>query len=230
MTILTPAGEAELSLMLEWVLGAEANYSVSAAGIGSVAPRLLSGPQPALGPALIRYPKSVCPDEIPAFSRPLEKGRGVFVRQAGGVVCIAFTGGLYPEALEAADILENRGITADLYHLRFLKPVDEDYLAALMNRYELLVFVEEGIRDGGFGEYAAALALRRGRAGAVRILAVEGDFTGLGTRRELLRMNGLDGEGMARRVVEWRVQAGAGAKSSGETVREQKNLAFHPAP
>jgi 1-deoxy-D-xylulose-5-phosphate synthase len=221
--ILTPAGEAELSLMLEWALAPGACFSTSAA---ATVPWPAPGPQPALGPVLIRYPKSSCPDEIPAFSRPLEKGRGVFVRRGGGAVCIAFTGGLYPEALEAAEILENRGINTDLYHLRFLKPVDEEYLAALMNRYELLVFAEEGIREGGFGEYAAGLALTRGCAGAVRVLAAESDFIGQGTRQELLRMNGLDGEGMARRIAEWRAQAG----SSGETVREQKNLALHPFP
>ncbi|MDR2258047.1 MAG: hypothetical protein LBE14_02735 [Treponema sp.] len=173
---------------------------------------------PAFGPALIRYPKAVCPDEIPAFSRPLEQGRGVFVRRGGAAVCIAFTGGLYPEALEAAEHLTRQGIDADLYHLRFLKPVDEDYLAALINRYELTVFVEEGIREGGLGEYAAELALRRGCAGMVRVLAAEGDFTGLGTRGELLRMNGLDGEGIARRVAKWRGRDRITAESPAEAV------------
>jgi 1-deoxy-D-xylulose-5-phosphate synthase len=211
MTILTPAGEAELALMLDWALGAEGNFSPAAGMVRA-------------GPVMIRYPKSSCPEEIPAFSHPLERGRGVFVRRGGASVCIAFTGGLYPEVLEAAEILAGRGMGADLYHLRFLKPVDEDYLAALMNRYELLVFAEEGIREGGFGEYAAELALRRGCAGLVRILAAEGDFVSLGTRRELLRMNGLDGEGIARRVAEFRGRNQTGAESPPERVSGQKNL------
>jgi 1-deoxy-D-xylulose-5-phosphate synthase len=229
MTILTPAGGAELSLMLEWALGPDGSFPVSAGGMGRAVPPPASGLQPA-GPVLIRYPKSVCPDGIPAFSRPLEKGRGVFVRRGGGAVCIAFTGGLYSEALKAAEILGSRGIQADLYHLRFLKPVDEEYLAALMNRYELLVFAEEGIREGGFGEYASELALRRDCAGAVRILAAESDFVSLGTRQELLRMNGLDGEGIARRIAEWRTRAGTAAESPGETALKQKKLTLRPVP
>jgi 1-deoxy-D-xylulose-5-phosphate synthase len=214
MTILSPAGGSELSLMLDWALSMGTELPLAGAN--------RAGTSPACGPVMIRYPKSYCPDEIPAFSRPLEKGRGVFVRQCGGPVCIAFTGGLYPEALKAAEILSRRGLEADLYHLRFLKPVDEDYLAGLMNRYELMVFVEEGIREGGFGEYAADLALKRACTGLVRILAVEDNFVSLGTRQELLRINGLDGKGMARRLTEWRALAG----TAGETAPERKNLAL----
>jgi 1-deoxy-D-xylulose-5-phosphate synthase len=180
MAILTPAGEEELPLKLDWALN-----------------------RPGGGPVMIRYPKAVCPARIPAFSAPLEPGRGVWIRRDPGLrapVCIAFTGGLYPQVLDAADGLERRGIAADLYHLRFLKPLDEDYLAALMDRYELTVFVEEGLREGGFGEYAAELSRRRNCAGGVRVLAAEGRFAALGTRQELLRMNGLDGEGIAAAV------------------------------
>jgi 1-deoxy-D-xylulose-5-phosphate synthase len=181
MTILSPAGEPELSLMLDWALSRDS------------------------GPVMIRYPKAVCPGNVPALARPLETGKGIWIpRMSGGGekagVCIAFTGGLYPEALDAAALLESRGIFADLYHLRFLKPVDEDELAGIMDHYELTVFAEEGIREGGFGEYAAELARRRNCAGAVRVLAVGGNFAALGTRRELLAMNGLDGRGIAAGV------------------------------
>jgi 1-deoxy-D-xylulose-5-phosphate synthase len=177
MRILSPAGAAELRLMLEWALD-------RAAGPG--------------GPIAIRYPKGEVPAEIPAFSLPLEEGRGVWVSgPAGAELCLAFTGGLCAEALRAREILAGQGVRADCYNLRFLKPVDEDYLASVMDRYGLTVFVEEGIREGGFGEYALALARRRDCAGAVLSLAAEGDFQGLGTRRELLRMNRLDGEGIA---------------------------------
>jgi 1-deoxy-D-xylulose-5-phosphate synthase len=116
---------------------------------------------------------------------------------AEGQVCLAFSGGLYSEVMDAAKILARGGITADCYNLRFLKPVDEDYLAAIMDRYALILFAEEGIRGGGFGEYALALARRRNCKGRVFTLAAEEDFAGLGTRKELLKMNGLDGQGIA---------------------------------
>jgi 1-deoxy-D-xylulose-5-phosphate synthase len=78
--------------------------------------------------------------------------------------------------------------------------VDEDHLGNLMDHYELVVFIEEGIRGGGFGEYASDLALRRGFPGRVLVLAAGDDFAAQGAREELLRMNRLDGEGIAGSV------------------------------
>ncbi|MDR2953403.1 MAG: 1-deoxy-D-xylulose-5-phosphate synthase, partial [Treponema sp.] len=125
--ILSPASENELRLMLNWALELET------------------------GPMIIRYPKACCPKEIPAFSLPVEQGRGVWLLKNNRQICLAFAGGLYKQVLDAAVILEEQGIEADLYNLRFLKPVDEEYLANLMNSYEYIGFIEEGIREGGFG-------------------------------------------------------------------------------
>ena len=183
MTILAPSGENEMRMMLEYAI-TDINH----------------------GPVIVRYPKSYCPDEVDAFSLPLEKGRGVFTaKNDGAKACLAFTGSLYDEAAEAAAILKESGIAADLYNLRFLKPVDEDHLADLMNRYKFTFFIEEGMREGGFGEYACALALRRGVKSKAAALAVESGFLeddkALGTRKELLAINGLDGKGIAEAVM-----------------------------
>jgi 1-deoxy-D-xylulose-5-phosphate synthase len=190
MTILAPAGEAELKGMLNWAL---------------------ENP----GPVMIRYPKARCPVENSALSVPLERGRGVWLRvSSNGApeedqrILLAFTGSLYAEVLDAADRLEAEGLSADLYNLRFLKPVDEEYLVSILNRYSLAVFIEEGIRHGGFGEYAAELAQRRGCLAAVQVIAAEEHFAALGTREELLVMNGLDGQGIADRIVSGRILSG----------------------
>jgi 1-deoxy-D-xylulose-5-phosphate synthase len=180
--ILAPSGESEMRLLLDWAI------------------------ENAAGPVIIRYPKAYCPDETHAFSLPPEKGRGVWVSKSGrGQVCLAFTGSLCAQAREAAAILKERGIAADLYNIRFLKPVDEDYLAGIFNSYELVCFAEEGMREGGFGEYAAALARRRNCVSAVVTAAVESGFLederALGTREELLALNGLDGGGIAGTII-----------------------------
>ena len=190
MSILAPAGEAELALMLDWALAAGR-------------------------PVMIRYPKDICPAEIGAFRMPLEEGRGVFLsfdqETPGNVpVCLAFTGGLYAQAREAAEILGCRGMRPDLYNLRFLKPLDEDYLAEIMNRYKLFVVAEEGCRAGGFGEYATELAARRGCSCGVLILAAAEYRDSLGKREELLKMNGLDGEGISAALTD----AGGGFRFS----------------
>ena len=185
MTILSPASGEETRLLLDWALSQENS-----------------------GPVALRYPKALCPAETQAFSQPVEKGRGVWIsRGERKQVCIAFTGSLYREAAAAAAILGEKGIEADLYNLRFLKPIDEEYLAGIIRGYKLTAVLEEGMREGGFGEYAAALAQRySGSADRTNtaVFAVESAFLeedrALGTREELLAISGLDGESAAKKI------------------------------
>jgi 1-deoxy-D-xylulose-5-phosphate synthase len=182
MTLLAPASENELRLMMDWALAKND------------------------GPVIIRYPKAYCPAERPEFSQPFQTGRGVLIRgKKKGQVCLFFTGSLYNETLEAAQILKQKGIEADLYNLRFLKPVDEDYTEGLINEYKLVAIIEEGIKDGSFGEYLTSLASLRNCKTKTLILAAQDNFfegnKALGTREELLAVNGLDGKGIAQRIL-----------------------------
>jgi 1-deoxy-D-xylulose-5-phosphate synthase len=87
-----------------------------------------------------------------------------------------------------------------LYNLRFLKPVDEAYLAAILDHYEFVIVAEEGRAAGGFGEYLSELVLRLNCSCKLSVLAVREEFDALGTRGELLRRNGLDGSGISEAV------------------------------
>lgn len=177
ITIFAPAGEEELALILQWAL------------VNS-------------GPLIIRYPKALCPAADAAFSLPLETGKGVWIRRNNASLCLMFSGGLYSQALEAADILGSKGIDVDLYNLRFLKPVDEDHLMAVINSYKYVIFAEEGCISGGFGEYVSALALRRSSSCRLTILGVKELFDAQGEREELLRRNGLDAKSIAKTALD----------------------------
>jgi len=180
MTILAPAGEEEFTRMVSWALASS-------------------------GPVIIRYPKALCPAGDPAFSLPLEKGKGVWISKRERDVhdvCLMFVGGLYPQVTAAARILQSMNIEADIYNLRFLKPVDEDYLSAVLDQYENVILAEEGSRSGGFGEYLAELVIRRNCSCRLKVLGCEEKFDALGEREELLLRNGLDAEGIAAAVEE----------------------------
>jgi 1-deoxy-D-xylulose-5-phosphate synthase len=181
MVILAPASDKELGLMLDYVLSLDV-------------------------PSMIRYPKAPCPAESPEFSHPIEKGRGVWIsRNKDSRICLAFTGSLYPQALGALRLLKDKGIEADAYNLRFLNQVDEEYLVEVLNSYDLMAFAEEGVKQGGFGEYACALAQQRSVKARTLILAADADFAAngraLGTREELLKENGLDSESLANHLA-----------------------------
>jgi len=184
MTILCPASENELKLMLNWAFSNEEPKTRSS------------------GPVIIRYPKAYCPKEVQIFSQPLETGRGTWLKKNSDQICLVFTGSLYNQALHASDILKEDGIETDLYNLRFIKPIDEDYLAAILNSYKLICFIEEGMKEGGFSEYAVSLSQKRKCTAVTLVLAVESKFLEedcvLGTREELLVLNNLDGNGIAK--------------------------------
>jgi 1-deoxy-D-xylulose-5-phosphate synthase len=185
MTILAPAGGEELVQMLRWALSHQ-------------------------GPVMIRYPKAICPAScaageqafllLSASSSPMEKGRGVWIKRSDAGICVMFTGSLYAQVLQAEEILQKEEITTDLYNLRFLKPVDEAYLAAILDCYEFVMIAEEGRASGGFGEYLSELVIRRNCSCKLSVLAVKEEFDALGTRDELLRRNGLDSAGISEAV------------------------------
>jgi len=195
MAMLAPAGEEELVRMLNWAL----SYPC---------------------PVMIRYPKAPCPSGAPAFSYPLEVGRGVWIHQREADVCLMFTGSLYPLVLAAAEILEERGIRADLYNLRFLKPVDEDYLAEILSRFEIVIVAEEGRVQGGFGEYLSELTIRRSCPCKLVVLGIREKFDALGKRDELLARNGLNGTGIAEAV------AAAVGKNAGKVIEQEAGRNF----
>ncbi|MCL2720916.1 MAG: 1-deoxy-D-xylulose-5-phosphate synthase [Treponema sp.] len=181
MTILCPASENEMKLMVEYALEKKS------------------------GPIIIRYPKAYCPQEIDAFSIPLENGRGTWItKNSVNQICIIFTGSLYKEVIEAAALLKQQGIETDLYNLRFLKPVDEDYLLKIMNEYKTVCFIEEGIKEGSFSEYAVSLAQLYKCKAQTLILTAQNKFLeedkALGTRKELLELNCLDGKGISEKI------------------------------
>jgi len=143
------------------------------------------------GPVILRYPKAACPTELPAFSLPLEEGRGVFTHKDGSDTLIVCTGGIYPEVHEASNILARAGSPVDSYLVRFIKPLDEAFFLQSVSRYKNIVFVEDGIETGGIGEYLANLVRRADAGIAVSVLAFGELFYAQGSRAEILASAGM---------------------------------------
>jgi 1-deoxy-D-xylulose-5-phosphate synthase len=104
------------------------------------------------GPVALRYPRGEgLGVELPAEGVPLELGTGEVLREGAGHVAIVGYGTGVQKAVEAADLLAERGLEATVADARFAKPLDVPLLAQLAAEHELLVTVEEGVIAGGFG-------------------------------------------------------------------------------
>jgi 1-deoxy-D-xylulose-5-phosphate synthase len=173
MTIFAPSSAQELEVMLRDALAMEG------------------------GPVAIRWPKTTAPqvtlDEIGAGLHARK------VREGSGDVCIIGVGKMLGAALEAADLLAERGVLATVWDPRVVKPLDVDLLRDAA-RHQLVVAVEDGIAIGGIGsqvaEGIAALDESR-KAPPVVVLGTPAEFLAHGKADQILAELGLDGPGVA---------------------------------
>jgi len=82
-------------------------------------------------------------------------GKAVIRRPGGDVTMVSFGGMLY-KCLEAADILDEEGISIEVIDLRTLVPFDLECIAQSIEKTTRLVVVEDGRKRGGIGSEIAA--------------------------------------------------------------------------
>ena len=89
---------------------------------------------------------------------PIERiGRAAVRRQGDDVTLVSALAGV-EKALEAADVLAEDGISADVIDLRSLRPLDGEAIAASTARTGRLVVVEDGPPLGGYAAEVVAVA------------------------------------------------------------------------
>ena len=75
---------------------------------------------------------------------------------AGSQVAIIAAGSFYQKGERVARLLSEKGIDATLVNPRYLNGVDASTLYSLKDNHSLVVTLEDGCKDGGFGERIAS--------------------------------------------------------------------------
>ena len=78
------------------------------------------------------------------------------VMHEGSKVAIIAAGSFYQKGENVVRLLADKGIDATLINPRYLNEVDADTLEALKTNHKLVVTLEDGCKDGGFGERIAS--------------------------------------------------------------------------
>ena len=78
------------------------------------------------------------------------------VAHKGSRVAIIAAGSFYQKGENVARLLSEKGIDATLINPRYLNEVDKETLEALKADHQLVVTLEDGCKDGGFGERIAS--------------------------------------------------------------------------
>lgn len=139
-------------------------------------------------------------------------GKWEVISEGDGKLLILAVGTMVNPAIKA---VEKLGIKATVVNCRFIKPMDEKLLSDLLDSHEIVLTVEEGCAIGGFGEGVAAFAQTRGMPKEkVVIHAIPDKFIQHGKREELLKILGLDADGIANIIT--KIFEGTEAKLKGK--------------
>ena len=141
------------------------------------------------GPMYIRLGQSPVPELDDEIEDTFVSG-GARLISSGTGVTICACGIMVPEALKAASILEQQGISAEIIDCYSIKPLPEQILLASVRRTGCCVTAEEHGSVGGLGS-AAAECLGRTYPVPVRFVAVEDQIVNSGLPGELREYYGL---------------------------------------
>jgi len=133
---------------------------------------------------------------------PFEIGKGQVYR-IGGDTLLVTTGIGLRVCLEAADMLEEKGVKASVLHLPTVKPLDEDLLLKLISGVKTVVSVEEHTILGGLGSAVAETMLEAGLCRPFRRVGIPDVFPDhYGTQNLIMERYGIWPEPVAETVME----------------------------
>lgn len=162
------------------------------------------------GPMAIRYPRGkapVEPTDMPSPS-PLTPGKGrPLSARPNAKTAILSIGAIGEEALSACESLERKGVPVDHYDMIWLKPLDHELLSEIASRYDLLVTIEDGAVNGGFGSAVSQwLESRRAEnpqlpAPKLLTIGIPDKWIAQGSVPELRHLAGIDADTIVSEIL-----------------------------
>ncbi len=141
------------------------------------------------GPVYLRLSRAEVPVVIDKATYKFEIGKGVTLREGNDLTIVA-TGYMLVKALEAAEILADKGIRARVVNIHTIKPIDRELLIACARETGAIVTAEEHNVYGGLGS-AVAEVLSQGCPVPMEVVGVNDTFTESGDYEKLLAKYGL---------------------------------------
>ncbi len=148
----------------------------------------------------IRYPRGE--GVMPEWRKPLQKleiGKGQKIKD-GEDVAILTIGHIGNYAVKACEMLEKEEINAAHYDLRFVKPLDEELLHEVFQKFDKVITVEDGCVQGGMGSAVLEFMADNGYSAKLKRLGIPDRVVEHGDQLELHHECGFDPEGIAEAV------------------------------
>ncbi|MBX3118200.1 MAG: 1-deoxy-D-xylulose-5-phosphate synthase [Fimbriimonadaceae bacterium] len=134
------------------------------------------------GPIAVRYPRGAGDDRLPEGRSAIQMGKAEVIREGSDVTLVA-VGSMVSVAYEAASLLSQQGIDAEVINARFIKPLDIQTIGNSIKKTGSWVSIEENVQAGGFGEAVLAAVNEAGLQKAqYRLMALPDRFVEHGSQ------------------------------------------------
>ncbi|MDP3698698.1 MAG: 1-deoxy-D-xylulose-5-phosphate synthase [Nanoarchaeota archaeon] len=148
-------------------------------------------------PFVIRYPRGE--GVLPEWKTPMKKikiGTGRKIKN-GDDIAILSIGHIGNYAVKSCEILEQQGISAAHYDMRFTKPLDELLLHEVFDKFDKVITLEDGSIIGGMGSAVLEFMAQNRYSSKVKLLGLPDKVIEHGSQLELHTECGIHPEGIA---------------------------------
>lgn len=182
------------------------NMTICAPRTGEDLRQMLTLAEALDGPIAIRYPRGRTPITTTPSPLNVQFGKGVKLRDGKdfAVLTIGSIGNAMAEAIEEVTKGQSTKYKGGIAHydMRWLKPMDEEILHEVGQRFKTIVTAEDGVIAGGLGSAVLEWMSDHGYTPRVIRLGVNDQFVEHGSTKELNHMLKLDKEGLCESLLQ----------------------------
>lgn len=147
------------------------------------------------GPFYLRLSRETYPDLYDENTK-FELGKGSIVRDGSDVTVIA-CGIMVHKAIEAAELLVQRGVSVRIVDMYSIKPIDAELIRKCAEETGAIVCAEEHNVRGGLGSAVSEVLAYYGCGVPTEFVGIQDTFTESAPYKELLAKYGIDADGVA---------------------------------
>ena len=150
------------------------------------------------GPVYLRFGRPKVANFTPE-NQIFEIGKALKLQEGKDVTIVA-TGHLVWEALQAAETLNEQGISAEVINIHTIKPLDDEAILNSVSKTRCIVTAEEHNFLGGLGE-SVARVLATNNPTPQEFVATQDTFGESGTPEQLMEKYGLNANAICKAVL-----------------------------
>lgn len=149
-------------------------------------------------PVYIKFGKKAMPT-LPG-AKHFEIGKARTICEGTDVAFIA-CGETVAPAYDAACLLEEKGISAEVISMHTVKPLDEEAVLNAAKKCKAIITVEEHSIHGGLGEACTSLLMQQNVHLPIQIVGIPDEDTVTGSQVEIFEYYGISGKGLAEKAL-----------------------------